>query len=91
MLALATGLSVSCPSSACSGNESGWIGFDRNDRRLGKLRGVEEYDFGTISYSLPSEREEVEPPLFCCPDIPYKKRRKSGPLKYERRKELIRI
>jgi hypothetical protein len=70
VLALATGLSVSCPSSACSGNESGWIGFDRNDRRLGKLRGVEEYDFGTISYSLPSEREEVEPPLFCCPDIP---------------------
>jgi len=51
------------------------------------LRGVDVYDLGTISYSLPSEQEEVEQPLFCCPDIPYKKWIKFSSLKPGARKE----
>jgi hypothetical protein len=51
------------------------------------LQGVDVYDLGTISYSLPSEREEVEPPLFCCPDIPYEKRIQFSPLKPGARNE----
>lgn len=44
-----------------SGNDTGWMGFDMKNRWFEKLRRAELWDFDIGSYSLPSEREEMEP------------------------------